>query len=58
MTLAWQNYVPKVKTGHVVPGIPLDVVKQKLSEVKGSLVEAPLVSGISCWLHDWLLTPV
>ncbi|KAJ7758051.1 hypothetical protein B0H16DRAFT_1885472 [Mycena metata] len=39
---AYENYVPKVKTGHVVPGIPLDRVKKRLSEVKGALVECPL----------------
>ncbi|TFK38573.1 phospholipase D [Crucibulum laeve] len=41
----WQgydNYVPKVKTGHVVPGISLDRVKNRLSQVKGALVECPL----------------
>ena len=38
-----QNYVPKVKTGHVVPGVKLERLKQRLSQVKGALVEAPLV---------------
>ena len=38
-----QRYVPKVKTGHVVPGITLDRVKQRLSQVTGALVECPLV---------------
>jgi len=32
-----------VKTGHVVPGIPLQRVKDRLSLVRGSLVECPLV---------------
>ncbi|KAJ6632257.1 phospholipase D/nuclease [Mycena sp. CBHHK59/15] len=39
---AYDNYVPKVKTGHVVPGMPLERVKKQLSEVKGALVECPL----------------
>ncbi|KAJ3861230.1 putative phospholipase D [Lentinula novae-zelandiae] len=34
---------PKTKTGHVVPGIPLQRVKDRLSKVKGALVEAPIV---------------
>ena len=41
--LRTQNYVPKVKTGHVAPGVPLDRVKDGLARVRGSLVEAPLV---------------
>ncbi|KAF9448692.1 phospholipase D/nuclease [Macrolepiota fuliginosa MF-IS2] len=39
---AYDNYVPKIKTGHVAPGVPLDRAKDKLSQVKGALVEAPL----------------
>ncbi|KAJ7187275.1 phospholipase D [Mycena filopes] len=39
---AYDNYVPKVKTGHVVPGMPLDRVKARLAEVRGALVECPL----------------
>lgn len=39
---AYDNYVPKVKTGHVAPGMPLDRVKTRLSQVKGALVECPL----------------
>ncbi|KAJ7071352.1 hypothetical protein C8F01DRAFT_429874 [Mycena amicta] len=39
---AYDNYVPKIKTGHVAPDIPLERVKKQLSLVKGSLVEAPL----------------
>jgi len=39
---AYDNYVPKVKTGHVVPGVPLKRVKKQLAQVKGALVEAPL----------------
>jgi phospholipase D1/2 len=35
--------VPKVKAGHVVPGIPLERVKKQLSEVMGALVDCPLV---------------
>jgi phospholipase D1/2 len=39
---AYENYVPKVKTGHVAPGIPLQRVRERLSQVKGSVVECPL----------------
>ncbi|KAK7030848.1 hypothetical protein VNI00_013956 [Paramarasmius palmivorus] len=39
---AYDNYVPKVKTGHVVPGISLERVKQRLAEVRGALVECPM----------------
>ncbi|KAI0338808.1 phospholipase D/nuclease [Trametopsis cervina] len=39
---AYDNYVPKTKTGHVVPGIPLARVKDRLSQVRGALVECPL----------------
>ncbi|KAJ7851391.1 hypothetical protein B0H14DRAFT_3661254 [Mycena olivaceomarginata] len=39
---AYDGYVPKVKAGHVVPGIPLERVKKQLSEVIGALVECPL----------------
>ncbi|KAJ7848734.1 hypothetical protein B0H14DRAFT_2356604, partial [Mycena olivaceomarginata] len=39
---AYDGYVPKVKAGHVVPGIPLERVKTQLSEVMGALVECPL----------------
>ncbi|KAJ8091599.1 hypothetical protein PM082_020829 [Marasmius tenuissimus] len=39
---AYNEYVPKVKTGHVVPDIPLERVKQRLSEVKGAIVECPI----------------
>ena len=39
----WQNYRSKGKTGHVVPDIPLERVKTRLHEVRGSLVECPLV---------------
>ncbi|KAG1734909.1 uncharacterized protein EDB91DRAFT_1056622 [Suillus paluster] len=37
-----QNYVPKVKTGHVVPEIQLQRIKERLSHVRGSVVECPL----------------
>ena len=40
----FQSYVPKVKTGHVAPGVSLDRIKRRLAEVKGSLVECPMVS--------------
>ncbi|KAG5645727.1 hypothetical protein DXG03_005423 [Asterophora parasitica] len=39
---AYDRYVPKVKTGHVSPDIPLNRVKDRLSQVRGSLVECPL----------------
>ena len=38
-----QNYVPNVMTGHVVPEIPLQRVKDRLSQVRGALVECPMV---------------
>ncbi|KAI0703476.1 phospholipase D/nuclease [Cytidiella melzeri] len=38
----YDNYVPKVKTGHVVPEVPLARVKDRLSLVRGALVECPL----------------
>ena len=41
-----KKYVPKVKTGHVAPDISLDRVKSRLAEVRGSLVECPLVSNV------------
>ncbi|KAG1796447.1 uncharacterized protein HD556DRAFT_1234604 [Suillus plorans] len=42
LTVTMQNYLPKVKTGHVVPGIQLQRIKERLSQVRGSLVECPL----------------
>ncbi|KIM73758.1 hypothetical protein PILCRDRAFT_99252 [Piloderma croceum F 1598] len=39
---AYDAYLPKVKTGHVVPEIPLQRVKDRLSLVRGSVVECPL----------------
>ena len=41
----YQYYVPKGKVGHVVKGIPLSRVKDRLDLVRGSLVEYPLVSS-------------
>jgi len=35
-------YVPKGKVGHVVEGVPLNRVKDRLNLVRGSLVECPL----------------
>lgn len=43
-----QQYVPKVRTGHVAPGVTLDRVKQRLSQVRGQLVECPLVRRFAC----------
>ena len=42
-TSVMQIYKPKVKVGHVVPGISLKRVKDRLACVHGSIVEAPLV---------------
>jgi len=39
---AYKAYLPDVKNGHVVPGVPLQRVKERLSEVRGHVVEAPL----------------
>ncbi|KAL5521881.1 hypothetical protein ACEPAF_1725 [Sanghuangporus sanghuang] len=39
---AYENFVPKVKIGHVVPGISLERAKERLSEVRGALVDSPL----------------
>lgn len=38
----YQAYLPKVKTGHLVPEVPLARAKDRLSEVRGHLVECPL----------------
>ncbi|KZV71453.1 phospholipase D [Peniophora sp. CONT] len=38
----YAEYVPKVVTGHVVPGVDLARVKSDLARVKGSLVEMSL----------------
>jgi len=38
----YDEYVPKVKPGHVRPGVDIKRVKSRLSEVKGALVECPL----------------
>lgn len=43
--IIYQYYIPKGKVGHVVKGIPLSRVKDRLSLVRGSLVECPLVSS-------------
>jgi len=39
---AYDSYKSKVKTGHVVPDIPIKQIKSRLGEVKGHLVEAAL----------------
>ncbi|KAI0071462.1 phospholipase D/nuclease [Panus rudis PR-1116 ss-1] len=39
---AYEAYVPKVQTDHAVPDITLDRLKERLSQVRGSLVECPL----------------
>jgi hypothetical protein len=38
-----QSYKPKVNVGHVVPGVSVDHVIERLSLVRGSLVEAQIV---------------
>jgi len=38
----YEQYIPKVRAGHVAPGVTLDRVKERLSQVKGQLVECPL----------------
>ena len=43
----FQRYVSKGKVGHVVKGIPLSRVKDRLNLVRGSLVESPLVSNFN-----------
>lgn len=39
---AYDTYVPKVKTGHVIPGTDLQKLKQRLDQVRGAIVECPL----------------
>ncbi|KAG1880959.1 hypothetical protein F4604DRAFT_1578750 [Suillus subluteus] len=39
---AYEDYLPKVKTGHVVPEIQLQRIKERLSQVRGSVVECRL----------------
>jgi len=39
---AYDRYFPKGKVGHVAKGVPLSRVKDRLSLVRGSLVECPL----------------
>lgn len=43
-----QRYVPDVMTGHVVPDLPLERIKDRLSHVRGALVECPMVSVSYC----------
>jgi len=38
----YEEYVPKVKPGHVRPGVDIRRVKSSLAKVKGALVECPL----------------
>ncbi|KAG8908268.1 hypothetical protein FRB99_007801 [Tulasnella sp. 403] len=38
----YKKYVPKVKTGHIACDLPLPQVKERLSKIRGALVEAPL----------------
>ncbi|CAL1702944.1 unnamed protein product [Somion occarium] len=39
---SYENYVPKVQTDHAVPEITLERLKDRLSKVRGALVECPL----------------
>jgi len=43
--LCFKRYRSKGKVGHVVEGVPLSRVKDRLSLVRGALVECPLVSS-------------
>ncbi|KAF9530719.1 phospholipase D [Crepidotus variabilis] len=38
----YENYKPKVKSGHLAPGVALDHAKSRLGQVRGALVESPL----------------
>jgi phospholipase D1/2 len=38
----YESYVPKVKTGHTAPGVKIARVKERLSQVRGALVECPI----------------
>ncbi|PSS38102.1 hypothetical protein PHLCEN_2v82 [Hermanssonia centrifuga] len=52
---AYANYVPKTKTDHVAPDVPLSRIKDRLSQVKGALVECPLDFLID--QHDFVEGP-
>ncbi|GJJ14447.1 hypothetical protein Clacol_008711 [Clathrus columnatus] len=39
----YKSYKPKVKYGHLIPQISLERAKQKLGQVRGQLVEMPLL---------------
>jgi hypothetical protein len=58
LTVTMQSYLPKVKTGHVVPEIQLQRIKERLSQVRGSVVECPLVRS-RYYVRNWrsLVTP-
>jgi phospholipase D1/2 len=63
--LSYQSYVPNIKTGHIAnPDMPLDRIKERLSEIRGHIVEAPveflieekgLVTGVT-WLVPFRTT--
>jgi hypothetical protein len=42
-------YVPKVKTGHVVPEVGLPRIKEHLLQIRGSVVESLLVGCFLSW---------
>jgi hypothetical protein len=42
-------YVPKVKTGHVVPEVGLPRIKEYLLQIRGSVVESLLVGCFLSW---------
>lgn len=60
----YENYVPKVKAGHVVPDITVAQIKDKLSKIQGHLVEGAvdflveetsITSGIRWSTYDYTL---
>ncbi|CAG8539977.1 2129_t:CDS:10, partial [Acaulospora colombiana] len=55
----YKNYVPKTRAGHLPPGQSLDRVKQRLAQVRGHLVEAPLdflIDEKGIWENaDWMV---
>ncbi|KIY68459.1 phospholipase D/nuclease [Cylindrobasidium torrendii FP15055 ss-10] len=39
---AYEEYVPKIKTGHLIPEVSLEDAKRQLAGIRGALVESPL----------------
>lgn len=53
---AYEEYVPKIKTGHLIPEVSLEDAKRRLADVRGALVESPLVSGpLLFFVSSWRL---